>query len=48
MRDDKVVMIKGIKKHPMWKAGLAYVVAPLIWPHAEFIMAYNEYKKAFM
>ena len=47
MRDDKKVMMDGIKNHPMWKKGLAYVVIPLIWPHAEYIMAYNDYKKAF-
>lgn len=48
MREDKKVMIRGIKKHPMWKEGLAYVVVPLIWPHAEYIMAYNDYKEAFL
>jgi len=48
MRDDKKVMIEGIKKHPMWKKGLAYVVVPLIWPHAEYIMAYNDYKNVFL
>lgn len=47
MRDDKKVMVQGIKKHPMWKEGLAYVVIPLIWPHAEFIMAYKDYMDAF-
>jgi len=48
MRDDKIVMRRGIKKHPMWKEGLAYVVVPLIWPHAEYILAYNDYKEAFL
>ena len=47
MRDDKLVMIEGIKKCPMWKMGLAYVVLPLVWPHAEYIMAYNEYMEEF-
>jgi len=48
MRDDKVVMMDNIKKHPMWKQGLAYVTIPLIWPHAEYIIAYNEYRKEFL
>ncbi len=48
MRDDKIIMRGRIKRHPMWKEGLAYVVVPLIWPHAEYIMAYNDYKEAFL
>jgi GH15 family glucan-1,4-alpha-glucosidase len=48
MRDDKKVMIDGIRSHPMWETGLAYVVVPLIWPHAEYIMAYNEYKEKYL
>jgi len=48
MREDKLVMMKGIEEHPMWEEGLAYVVLPLIWPHAEYILAYNDYKEAFI
>lgn len=48
MRDDKIIMREGIRKHPKWKEGLAYVVVPLIWPHAEYILAYNDYVKTFM
>jgi GH15 family glucan-1,4-alpha-glucosidase len=48
MRDDKKVMIEGIKSHPLWKKGLAYVVMPLIWPHAEYVMAHNDYKDVFL
>jgi len=48
LREDKMVMIEGIKKLAPWKEGLAYVVLPLIWPHAEYIMAYNEYKRKFL
>jgi GH15 family glucan-1,4-alpha-glucosidase len=48
LRDDKMVMIEGIKNHPKWEEGFAYVVVPLIWPHAEYIMAYKSYQDAFL
>lgn len=48
LRDDKMVMIDGIKSHPKWAEGFAYVVYPLIWPHAEYIMAYKDYEEYFL
>jgi len=48
LRNSKLTMIKNTKKHPKWKDGLAYVTIPLIWPHAEFIRAYNHYKNTFL
>jgi len=48
MRDDKTIMIEGIKKHSKWQEGFAYVVAPLIWPHAEYIRAYKAFKENFL
>ncbi len=48
MRDDKVVMIEGIKSHPKWQEGFAYVVMPLVWPHAEYIRAYKSYEDMFL
>jgi GH15 family glucan-1,4-alpha-glucosidase len=48
LRDDKMVMIDGIKNHPKWEEGFAYVVTPLIWPHAEYIMAYKSYEETFV
>ena len=47
LRDSKLTMIENIKAHPKWKEGFAYVTMPLIWPHAEFIKAYNNYRKRF-
>ena len=47
LRDSKLKMIDLIKEHPKWKEGFAYVTMPLIWPHAEFIIAYNNYKNKF-
>ncbi|MCG7850499.1 MAG: glucoamylase [ANME-2 cluster archaeon] len=48
LRDSKLKMIDLIREHPKWKEGFAYVTMPLIWPHAEFIIAYNNYKKKFL
>jgi len=48
LRDDKMVMIEGIKNHPKWQEGFAYVVIPLIWPHAEYIRAYKAYEETFL
>ncbi|MCK4937341.1 MAG: glycoside hydrolase family 15 protein [Methanosarcinales archaeon] len=48
LRDSKLKMIDLIKEHPKWKEGFAYVTMPLIWPHAEFIIAYNNYRKKFL
>lgn len=47
LRDSKLTMIKNLKNHPKWKDGLAYVTIPLIWPHAEYIRAYNNYRDKF-
>ncbi len=47
MRDDKKIMMEKIESHPLFKEGIVHVVEPLIWPHAEYIMAYNEYCAAF-
>ncbi|MGC9515018.1 glucoamylase [Methanocrinis sp.] len=48
LRDDKLVMIEGIKDHSKWQEGFAYVVTPLIWPHAEYIRTYRAYEEAFL
>ncbi|MHC1632124.1 MAG: glycoside hydrolase family 15 protein [Methanotrichaceae archaeon] len=48
MRDDKIIMINGIKNHSKWQEGFAYVVTPLIWPHAEYIRTYRAYEKTFL
>ena len=47
LRDSKMTMIEQIKAHPKWNEGFAYVIMPLIWPHAEFIIAYNNYRNQF-
>lgn len=47
LRDSKLTMIKNLKEHPKWKDGLAYVTIPLIWPHAEYVRAYNNYRGKF-
>ena len=47
MRPDRVVMYTNITAHPSFKKGTAYAVLPLTWPHAEFVMTWNLYKKAF-
>lgn len=47
LREDRLVMIKNVRKHEMFKRGLAYSVIPLAWPHAEFIRTWNLYKKTF-
>ncbi len=47
LRDSKLKMIDLIREHPKWKEGFAYVTMPLIWPHAEFIIAYNNYRNKF-
>ncbi|HEC56427.1 MAG TPA: glucoamylase [Candidatus Syntrophoarchaeum butanivorans] len=48
LQDSKIVMIEGIKSHPKWNDGLAYVTTPLIWPHAEYLMAYKRYSMNFL
>jgi len=48
LRDSKLTMIENVRSHPKWKEGFAYVTMPLIWPHAEFIRAYNNYRKKFI
>ena len=48
LREDKMIMIEGIEKHPKWEEGFAYVTSPLIWPHAEYIIAYKAYCEAFL
>lgn len=48
LRDSKLTMIEHVRSHPKWKEGFAYVTMPLIWPHAEFIRAYNNYKNKFI
>lgn len=47
LRDSKLTMIKNVKSHPKWKDGLAYVTMPLIWPHAEYIRSYSNYRQRF-
>jgi GH15 family glucan-1,4-alpha-glucosidase len=47
LRKDRLVMIENARKHPMFKKGLAYITIPLAWPHAEFIITWNAYKKYF-
>jgi GH15 family glucan-1,4-alpha-glucosidase len=48
LRKDRMMMIRNARKHPMFKKGIAYITIPLAWPHAEFIMAWNLYKKTFL
>jgi len=48
LRDNKLYLIENIRKHPMWEEGLVYVTTPFIWSHAEYIQAYNLYKKQFL
>ncbi len=49
LRKDRMIMIENVRKHPMFKKkGVAYVIIPLAWPHAEFIRTYNLYKEAFI
>lgn len=47
LRDSKVKMIEQTRNHPKWQDGLAYITIPLIWPHAEYIRAYNNYMGKF-
>ncbi len=48
LRKDRMVMIRNARKHPMFrKRGIAYITLPLAWPHAEFIITWNLYKKRF-
>ncbi len=47
LRKDRIVMIKNVEKHPMFKKGIAYAIAPLAWPHAEFIRTWKLYRKVF-
>ncbi|RZN33711.1 MAG: glucoamylase [Methanophagales archaeon ANME-1-THS] len=48
LRDDKVRLVEQIKKHGKWEEGLAYSVVPLLWPHAEYICRYNDYKRKYL
>ena len=48
LRKDRKIMIKNIRKHKLYKKGLAYSVLPLAWPHAEFIITWNLYKEKFL
>lgn len=48
LRDSKLTMIENVRSHNKWKEGFAYVTMPLIWPHAEYIIAYNNYKRKFL
>lgn len=48
LRKDRMIMIENARKHPMFKKGIAYVTPILSWPHAEFIMTWNMYKKKFL
>ena len=48
LQDSKLTMIEQIRSHPKWNEGFAYVTFPLIWPHAEFIIAFNNYRKRFL
>ena len=47
LRKDREIMIKNIRKSPMYKKGIAYSVLPLAWPHAEFIRTWKLYKDKF-
>lgn len=47
LRDSKLTMIENVRNHPKWKDGMAYVTIPLIWPHAEYIIAYKDYIDKF-
>ena len=47
LRDSKLTMIENVRSHPKWKDGMAYVTIPLIWPHAEYIIAYKDYIDKF-
>jgi len=48
LREDRLVMIENVKKHPKFiKEGLALVTIPLAWPHAELIRTWNLYKSKF-
>lgn len=48
LRKDRKIMIKNIRKHKLYKKGLAYSVLPLAWPHAEFIITWILYKEKFL
>ena len=48
LRKDRKIMIKNIRKHKLFKKGLAYSVLPLAWPHAEFIITWILYKEKFL
>jgi len=49
LRKDREIMLKNIRKHPMFKKhGIAYSVLPLGWPHAEFIRTWLLYKSEFL
>ncbi|MBW2990916.1 glucoamylase [Candidatus Woesearchaeota archaeon] len=48
LREDRLVMIENVKKHPKFvKESLAFVTIPLAWPHAELIRTWNLYKSKF-
>lgn len=47
LREDREIMIKNTRKHPMFSKGIAYITLPLTWSHAEFIRTFNLYKKEF-
>jgi GH15 family glucan-1,4-alpha-glucosidase len=47
LRKDRMIMIENAKKNPMFKKGIAYIILPLAWPHAEFILTWNLYKEVF-
>ncbi|MBL7054150.1 glucoamylase [Candidatus Woesearchaeota archaeon] len=47
LRKDRLILIGNARKHPMFKKGIAYITIPLAWPHAEFIITWNLYKKVF-
>lgn len=48
LRKDRMIMIKNARSHPMFKKGIAYITPILSWPHAEFIITWNLYKKRFL
>jgi GH15 family glucan-1,4-alpha-glucosidase len=47
LRNDRMIMIKNARNHPMFKKGKAYITLPLAWAHAEYIRTYNLYKEKF-
>jgi len=48
LRKDRMIMIRNARRHPMFKKGTAYITPILSWPHAEFIITWNLYKKRFL